>query len=117
MTQRFAAIGNISLANRDKNGEPIASSDAARVSAFFCSAADIQHPTYAICTGPNAQSLADDLLLRAPFRLIAPAAGKVGADIKGKLPGIYLIRTGKKKGPLSVEDAAKELGRALDSAP
>lgn len=95
----------------------LASEGGARAAAFFCAAAIVNDPTYAITIGPDAQALADNLLHRAPTRLIAPGYGMVHPELQKRPAGIYIIAGKRVTGPLKVEEAAKLLKTTLDVNP
>jgi uncharacterized protein YyaL (SSP411 family) len=81
---------------------------------FFTSAAEVMDDGYAICAGPNAQRLADNLVRRCPTRLVAPASGDIRRDVANRGPGIYLIQRGTLRGPYNPEQAARLLGATLE---
>ncbi|MGV3614447.1 MAG: DUF255 domain-containing protein [Fimbriimonas sp.] len=80
---------------------------------FYGAAAEATDDGYAICTGPDAQRLADLLARRCPTRLVAPAVGDVRRDLSARGPGIYVIR-GKAQGPLSLKEALYLLPATLE---
>ena len=84
------------------------------VAAYFCASATVEDDAFALCVGPNAVNLGNDLYARVPTRLIAPAIGFVRHDFQQKKPGIYVIRNGHTMGPFDVSGAAKVLPPVLD---
>lgn len=79
---------------------------------YFAAAIPVLHDGHAFAAGPNAVELANALFRKLPTRLIAPAIGPVRPDIQKKSPGIYVVRGAEIVGPLSVDEAASELGWA-----
>lgn len=94
---------------------PIASQGDERGAGIMREAIDSSQDVYAICVGPNAQSLADELIAKAPSRLVAPAFGHVREDLQRKGPGIYVLSGSSVEGPLDVQTAARRLSLRADA--
>jgi uncharacterized protein YyaL (SSP411 family) len=77
---------------------------------YFCAAADLEDPAFAIVAGPSALADAQQLSKLAPSRLVAPALASVKAP--GSKPGAYVIRGRSVQGPFTVAKAAELLRRS-----
>lgn len=73
-------------------------------------------PRYAICVGPDAVEVSNELYRRVPTRLVAPAVGSVRPDLQKRPPGIYVISGSSVEGPLTLADAVKRLPLAFTTS-
>ncbi len=84
------------------------------VASYYLATLSVFDDTYAVAVGPDAVASANQLALRLPTRLVAPAVGLVRQDLQRRPAGIYVVRSKDVLGPLSVAEAAKEMGPVLD---
>jgi uncharacterized protein YyaL (SSP411 family) len=94
----------------------IALSGGPQAAGYFCAAAEVFDPAFAMAVGPDAQELADALTRRAPARLVAAALGPVRPDLQSRPPGIYLLGHGT-VGPLTLEEARQRLSAVYALGP
>jgi len=81
---------------------------------YMSSSARILDDRHAIVVGDDAVAQARELFSRVPTRLVAPAFGDVRVDLQRRKPGVYLVDGSSIVGPLTVDEAATQLPRALD---
>ncbi|HSI73521.1 MAG TPA: DUF255 domain-containing protein [Fimbriimonas sp.] len=79
---------------------------------FFCSAAEVADPVYAIAVGAHSQDFADRLIKAVPTRFVAAAHGSVRRDLQARPAGIYIVGEDV-SGPFTLEEAARRLPKRL----
>lgn len=84
------------------------------ISAYYCAAASLADPLWAVTAGPNALDLSASLAEKRPTRLVVAASGCVRSDLLSKGPGIYIMRGNVPNGPYTLDQALKELPATYD---
>ncbi|MBX3119874.1 MAG: thioredoxin domain-containing protein [Fimbriimonadaceae bacterium] len=82
-------------------------------SGYFCASLGLMDDEHAITVGPQSVSLAKELFMRRPSRLVAPATGDVRPDLQKRKPGVYVISGDKVTGPMTVDQAVREMPARL----
>jgi uncharacterized protein YyaL (SSP411 family) len=67
---------------------------------YFCAAKASRTQDTIVAVGPKAVDLANEVFALEPMSMAAAAKGAVRKDMQGLTPGVYLLRNGKRIGPI-----------------
>lgn len=87
---------------------PVANQMGNRVSAYFCSALEVERDVAVIVTGPGAVDRANTLARRLPATLVAPATDALRPMLARRPPGNYVIKRGSFIGPLTEDETVRQ---------
>ncbi|MCB8932471.1 MAG: DUF255 domain-containing protein [Fimbriimonadaceae bacterium] len=84
---------------------------------YYRASLGVSEDTYVITTGPNAQSLADEVNRLVPMRFVAPAYAGIRTDVQRKGNGVFLVSGKAIQGPMSPREASAQLRRSALASP